>query len=476
MRPGTRHGLLTMRPRARSTTRWTICWLTSACRSEVRPHRRFPDRPTAVACGAPQAVRAGGAYTPAASTRCGCAHRLHALAEGLAHPPDWRELLHDLELRRTRWPGTVPACRSKRRHRRRLAPRRESLDLRPVNLTLLLCLLRKALTQYSFNTKMRDHAPEDIAAALAWVSRSTVNVSVLANAANARAFLEAAVTNVDGKRAAASTARRHRVIVANALDYAKELGAIDFSTNPVRAVKWTAPKTVRMVDRRCVVNQHQARKLLNAIRVQQPSGPRLVAYFACIYYAALRPEEVDALGEDNLTLLPHTWNTETGEWEDPPGSDGFGEFEFGKASPLAGRDWTDDGDQRDHRQLKHRAKGETRTVPVHPELAKILRATSPSSAPGRTAGCSSACGAGSSPRSPPAGPGSSHGSPCSPRQSRSHRSPRGSTTSGTPACRCGSTPASYPPRPPTEPGTAPRCSCGSTPSASTARTPSPRAA
>jgi len=243
-----------------------------------------------------------------------------------------------------------------------------------VNLTLLLCLLRKALTQYSFNTKMRDHAPEDIAAALAWVSRSTVNVSVLANAANARAFLEAAVTNVDGKRAAASTARRHRVIVANALDYAKELGAIDFSTNPVRAVKWTAPKTVRMVDRRCVVNQHQARKLLNAIRVQQPSGPRLVAYFACIYYAALRPEEVDALGEDNLTLLPHTWNTETGEWEDPPGSDGFGEFEFGKASPLAGRDWTDDGDQRDHRQLKHRAKGETRTVPVHPELAKILRA------------------------------------------------------------------------------------------------------
>src|SRR6202034_2807428 len=115
-----------------------------------------------------------------------------------------------------------------------------------------------------------------VAAALAWVSRNTADVSTLANPANARALLDAATTNVDGRRAAASTARRHRTIIANALDYAKELGAIDTGTNPIRALKWKAPVALATVDRRSAVNPRQARSLLSAVRSQQPSGPRLV--------------------------------------------------------------------------------------------------------------------------------------------------------------------------------------------------------
>jgi hypothetical protein len=45
--------------------------------------------------------------------------------------------------------------------------------------------------------------------------------------------------------------------------------------------------------------------------------------------------------------------------------------------PARRADWTDDGDQRDHRQLKHRAQGETRIVPMDPELAKIRLADMP---------------------------------------------------------------------------------------------------
>ena len=93
-------------------------------------------------------------------------------------------------------------------------------------------LLRKALFRYAFNTKNRPEAPENIAAALAWVSRNTALVSTLANPADVRRILEAATTNVDGRRAAASTAGRHRVILANALDYAHELGAIDAGRTP----------------------------------------------------------------------------------------------------------------------------------------------------------------------------------------------------------------------------------------------------
>ena len=98
-----------------------------------------------------------------------------------------------------------------------------------------------------------------------------------------------------------------------------------------------------------------------------------MAFFATIYFAGLRPEEVIELGKPNITLPRHSWNVETQRWEDVPGSDGWGEFEISDAAPDVGGDWTDDGEQRDHRQLKHCPVGDTRTVPIHPELAKILR-------------------------------------------------------------------------------------------------------
>lgn len=98
-----------------------------------------------------------------------------------------------------------------------------------------IALLQKAIQRWPpvLSASGQDARPsaEDIAATLAWVSRNTANVSTLANPANARALLDAATTNVDGKRAAASTARRHRTIIANSLDYAKELGTIDVGTN-----------------------------------------------------------------------------------------------------------------------------------------------------------------------------------------------------------------------------------------------------
>jgi hypothetical protein len=41
---------------------------------------------------------------------------------------------------------------------------------------------------------------------------------------------------------------RNRTILANAMDYAIELGLLE--TNPIRALKWTAPKVSSQVDRR----------------------------------------------------------------------------------------------------------------------------------------------------------------------------------------------------------------------------------
>jgi len=105
---------------------------------------------------------------------------------------------------------------------------------------LIFASIRRALVRWGFNTKQRADPPADVAEVLAWVARNSASVSALAEPATARRVLDQATDRVDGKPAAASTARRHRIILANAMDYAVELGLLD--TNPIRVLKWTAPK------------------------------------------------------------------------------------------------------------------------------------------------------------------------------------------------------------------------------------------
>ncbi len=232
--------------------------------------------------------------------------------------------------------------------------------------------LRQALLRWGFNAKQRTSAPADVAHVLAWVARTSAPVSLLAEPATARRMLELATTRVDGKNAAASTARRHRTILANAMDYAVELRLID--GNPIRSLKWKLPRVSGEVDRRCVVNHRQAQALLQAVGTQQPSGPRLVAFFAVLYYSGLRPEEAINLRKDDVTLSPLAWNERTQHWDEPTEEDDWGELHFRGAAPDVGAEWTDDGSQRELRQLKQRADGDSRTVPTPPPLTRILRA------------------------------------------------------------------------------------------------------
>ena len=51
----------------------------------------------------------------------------------------------------------------------------------------------------------------------------------------------------------------------------------------------------------------------------------------------------------------------------------MGELHLRNATPDAGSEWTDDGTSREKRQLKHRAEGDSRIAPIHPELTRLLR-------------------------------------------------------------------------------------------------------
>ena len=86
--------------------------------------------------------------------------------------------------------------------------------------------------RWGFNTKQRADPPDDVAEVLDWVARNTAPFSTLTEPATARRMLDQATETVDGKPAAASTARSHRTILANAMDYAIELGLLE--TNPIR--------------------------------------------------------------------------------------------------------------------------------------------------------------------------------------------------------------------------------------------------
>ena len=137
--------------------------------------------------------------------------------------------------------------------------------------------------------------------------------------------------------------------------------------NPLTQMKLRRPIVSEAVDRRVVVNHSQASALLVAVRSTYPA---LEAYFACLYYAALRPAEARHLRVKDC-LLPE---------------DGWGELVLVGSTPEAGSSWTDSGQANEDRQLKHRGARDTRPVPASPELVEILRrhiGTFPTSPDGR---------------------------------------------------------------------------------------------
>jgi hypothetical protein len=119
---------------------------------------------------------------------------------------------------------------------------------------------------------------------------------------------------------------KRRRVLFNVAEYAVELGAL--GANPLPGFKWKAPGVSVAVDRRSVVNPVQARTLLRAVR------------------------DTERVRKQNLSIPAKGWD----------------ELYLEEATPHAGSDWTNDGRQRDQRQLKNRARGEGRVVPSPPEL------------------------------------------------------------------------------------------------------------
>jgi integrase len=217
--------------------------------------------------------------------------------------------------------------------------------------------IREALYCWAFRDK--GDPPEEIAEVLRWVAGHSRPLADLASQDLMLDVLDAISCKLDGKPAAANTVARKRAVLSNVLDYGVGRG-LNASPLAAAAKVWTSPKTTEgTVDPRVVVSRHQAEELLTAVSYQGRIGPKLVAFFACIYYAGTRPSETVELRADlNLDL---------------PTDDGWGTLYLHGNAPTVGAGWSRSGRRRDPRQLKHRAEGEVRPVPCHPALTRYLR-------------------------------------------------------------------------------------------------------
>ncbi|QSB06506.1 tyrosine-type recombinase/integrase [Natronoglycomyces albus] len=204
--------------------------------------------------------------------------------------------------------------------------------------------------------------PGHIARAIDWVETNSPPVSVVCDYDNLRELLDQFTRTINGKRASANYFKAKRTILYNTLKRAVVNQLID--TNPLDdpVLNWEKPAgldTDDVVDPRSVGNTNQVEAMLTGVTyIGRDRGPHLMAFYACMYYAMMRPSEVIELKEDDCEL-PRT---------------GWGELVIHGAAPEVGSIYTDTGASHDEKGLKGRNPKTTRTVPIPPRLVELLRA------------------------------------------------------------------------------------------------------
>jgi integrase len=216
-------------------------------------------------------------------------------------------------------------------------------------------LVREALYMWAYRDR-GEPPPADTAAVLEWIEAHSRPLADLADQDLMLDVLDSISRKLDGTRAAPNTIARKRAVLSNVLEFGVGRG-LDANPLPQAVKVWNPPETTdSVVDPQVVVNRRQAEQLLIAVSYQGGVGSLLVAFFACLYYAGLRPGEAVELRESSLDLPRRGWGT----------------LYLRGSAPCVGAGWSQSGRRRDRRQLKHRAQGEVRPVPCHPALTRHL--------------------------------------------------------------------------------------------------------
>ena len=204
-----------------------------------------------------------------------------------------------------------------------------------------------------------EEPPPDLVAACTWLSNRSLPLSSLTDPRILRDVQYRLSFKLDGTPAAGETYKRRRRGFNTAMEHAIESGYLD--ENPLANVKRIGSTGGDVVDPRVLVNAAQGTSLLTAVSyvgsVHRNRGRRLVAFFGCQLYAAMRPAETVGLREKDC-YLPET---------------GWGTLTLRETRPVSGKKWTDSGQRHDKRGLKSREVKADRPVPIPPLLVAMLR-------------------------------------------------------------------------------------------------------
>jgi integrase len=220
--------------------------------------------------------------------------------------------------------------------------------------------IRRALTGYLLQPDRGSaKVDERTAEVAAWIVEHSRPVNELADQEECAGLIRRLGMNLNGKPAAPLTVRTRRGALFHALQYAVRIG--ELNSNPLLLVKSGRSQTTTEVDPRVVVNPKQAAQLLAAVTYVGTMGrgryEYLYAFFASMYYAALRPAEANWLRESDCKL-PDT---------------GWGELVLSRTAARTSARYIGTGKTWEERTLKKRAAGTVRVVPIPPQLVVILR-------------------------------------------------------------------------------------------------------
>ncbi len=167
--------------------------------------------------------------------------------------------------------------------------------------------------------------------------------------------LTAATTKQDGQSTAANVSQRRRNMVKSVFKVAIRRGLLD--ANPMDRIEWTAPRRSVEVDISLLPSLADVDEITSQIGALRSPGARFATFFAAIGFAGLRPSEAAGLRVADLDLPVCGW----------------GIAHLRGAIPSPGTLYTNTGETREQKGLKHRPDTAVRPVPVPPPLVERLR-------------------------------------------------------------------------------------------------------
>ncbi len=195
---------------------------------------------------------------------------------------------------------------------------------------------------------------DDGSASFKWLQRNSVLLAEL-RPSTIEDALTAATTKRDGGAMATEVIRRRRNTLNAALKMAVRRGHL--AANPMEKIEWKVPDRTIAIDITTVPSFRDIKAIVDFTLSSPGASARYGALFACVGFAGVRPSEAMGLRLDDLTM-PAT---------------GWGEAILRGATTAPGARFSDGPGAHEDKELKQRAIGDVRVVPLPPPLVSYLR-------------------------------------------------------------------------------------------------------